>query len=248
MRRMRLAQMIFILMIILVAGGAWWVRDVPAPMAEALVAMATDDTVSFALTNGWLVFRPASGLPGASTGLIFYPGGRVDPRAYAPFARALAAAGHLVVIVPMPLNLAVLGADIAADVVSFYPETTTWIIGGHSLGGAMAARFASRNPALVDGLLLVAAYPAANDSLAGSSLAVVSVYGTADGLATVEKIDASRALLPDKTVWVPIEGGNHAQFGWYGEQAGDNPATISRTEQQGVLIEAVLQAMAQLQR
>jgi len=243
MRRTRLAQLAFILLIAVIAGGAWWVRDVPPPMAEALAAMASDDNVTFAGTNGWLIFRPAGDVTGPSTGLIFYPGGKVDPRAYAPFARALATAGHLAVIVPMPLNLAILGADLAADVISFYPETTTWAIGGHSLGGAMAARFASRNPALVDGLLLVAAYPAASDSLAGSALAVVSVYGTVDGLATIEKIDASRALLPETTVWVPVEGGNHAQFGWYGEQAGDNPATISRVDQQNMLFDAALRLM-----
>jgi hypothetical protein len=244
MRRIRLGQLVFILLIVSISWGAWWVRDVPAPMVEALAAMASDEDVTFASTNGWLVFRPAADVAGPSTGLIFYPGGRVDPRSYAPFARSLAAAGHLAIIMPMPLNLAVLGADLAADVVGFFPETTTWTIGGHSLGGAMAARFATRNPALIDGLLLVAAYPATSDSLAGSALAVVSVYGTADGLATIEKIDASRALLPESTVWIPVEGGNHAQFGWYGEQAGDNPATISRTEQQSRLLDAALLLMA----
>ncbi len=69
---------------------------------------------------------------------------------------------------------------------------------------------------------------------------MVSVSGSLDGLATPDKIEASRVLLPADTIWIPIEGGNHAQFGWYGDQPGDNPAEISRAEQQKIAIQAVL--------
>ena len=77
--------------------------------------------------------------------MIFYPGGRVDPRSYAPAARAIAAQGYLAVITPMPLNLAVFTPGRAAQVIAAYPEIHTWAIGGHSLGGAMAANFSHKS-------------------------------------------------------------------------------------------------------
>jgi dienelactone hydrolase len=182
----------------------------------------------------------------ADTGLVVYPGARVDPRAYAPAAQGIAAQGYLVVIVPMPLNLAVLAPDAAAAVLAGYPEVRRWAIAGHSLGGAMAARFAYTHPGAMQGLALWAAYPAADNNLGVSGLTVVSIYGSRDGLATTEKIDASRALLPAETRWVRVEGGNHAQFGWYGPQDGDNAATVTREAQQAQVIDATLEMLRAL--
>ncbi len=152
----------------------------------------------------------------------------------------IAAQGYLAVIVPMPLNLAVLAPGKASQVMAAYPEIKDWIIGGHSLGGSMAANYVKQNPTLLDGLFFWAAYPASGDDLSQETIKVVSVSGSLDGLATPDKIEASRVLLPTDTIWIPIEGGNHAQFGWYGDQPGDNPAEISRAEQQKIAIQAVL--------
>ena len=210
-------------------GFLLWASGAATPTPEALAALESDARVGVE-TDPWLVFRPIDQDP--TTGLILYPGGRVDPRAYAPAARALAEEGHLVVIVPMPLNLAFFAPGRATEVMAAFPGIKSWAIGGHSLGGAMAANFAHSNPGAVRGLLLWAAYPAASDDLSGYQLAVSSIYGTRDGLATPNKIDASRPLLPPDTQWTAIEGGNHAQFGWYSPQAGDNETTISREEQQ----------------
>jgi pimeloyl-ACP methyl ester carboxylesterase len=177
-------------------------------------------------------------------GFIFYPGAYVDPRAYAPPAHALAAAGYQVVIVPMPLNLAVFAPDRAGDVMAAFPEVEHWAVGGHSLGGSMAARFAYENPNVTDGLALWAAYPASTDDLSAYDLAATSIFGTRDGVATQDEIDASRPLLPPDTMWVAIEGGNHAQFGWYGAQDGDNEATISRGEQQAQITAATMELLS----
>jgi len=220
-----------------------WAEMTPSPMPEALAALESDAEVHVT-THPWFVFRPTSKDP--SKGLIFYPGGRVDPRSYAPAARAIASEGYLVAVVPMPLNLAIFGSDRASEVVSAFPQVDHWAVGGHSLGGAMAARFVDGNRSAADGLVLWAAYPDASNDLSGSTLAATSIYGTLDGLATGEKIAASRPLLPLETRWVAIEGGNHAQFGWYGPQAGDNPATISREAQQEQIIEATVELLARL--
>jgi hypothetical protein len=217
------------------SGFVIWAETPLGPMPEALDALRPDAGVRVE-THPWLSFTPQEVQPAA--GLVFYPGGRVDPRAYAPAARQIASQGFLVVIVPMPLNLAVFGSDRALEVIAAHPEVTAWAVGGHSLGGAMAAGFAHKHPGQVSGVIFWAAYPAASASLAGLGLPVLSVYGTQDGMASGGKIDASRPLLPADTRWVPIQGGNHAQFGWYGPQPGDNPATITRQAQQQQAVEA----------
>ena len=227
-----------------VIGFVIWGSTPQAATDSALQTLVSDSAVTVT-TGEWITFSPAG--PAPQAGLIVYPGGHVDPQAYAPLARRIAAQGYRVVIVPMPLALAVMAPNRALQVMAQDPSIETWAIGGHSLGGAMAARFAYTHPDAVEGLVLWAAYPASTDDLSGYDIVVTSVYGTLDGLSTGSKIDASRLLLPDATTWVAIEGGNHAQFGDYGVQAGDNLAAITAEEQQARAAEAtlaVLQAIA----
>ncbi|MDX1416408.1 MAG: alpha/beta fold hydrolase [Candidatus Promineifilaceae bacterium] len=221
----------------LILGFVIWAVSGPEATAEAQLALNSNSEVNVQ-DNEWLVFQPQAAA--ATTGLIFYPGGRVDPAAYAPLAREIAAAGYRVVITPMPLNFAFLAPERALEVMAAFPEISHWVVGGHSLGGAMAANFAGSHPDRVDGLVLWAAYPAQADDLSAQDLLVSSIYGSADGLATQEEIDGSRPLLPPQTSWVAIEGGNHAQFGSYGPQAGDNPAAISAEEQQEQIVAATV--------
>ena len=237
MRKIRLLTIFFAVLVLLSAGFVVWGETPAQPMPEALAALNSDPRVAVT-TDQWLVFTPAASQP--TTGFIIYPGGRVDYRAYAPAAHQIAAQGFLVVIVRMPLNLAVLNVNAAQKVISAYPEIQHWAIGGHSLGGAMAANFSKSHPGLIQGLALWAAYPSSSDNLSNSGMRVVSIFGSQDGLATGEKIEASRKLLPENTAWIQIAGGNHAQFGWYGNQAGDNPASISRLNQQAQVVTATL--------
>ena len=228
-----------ILLIILVIGGGLLYSQIPPsakPMPEAIIALQTDELVSVT-TEPWLTFEPTG--KDFDSGLIIYPGGRVDPRAYAPSARALAEQGYLVTIVPMPLDLAFFNPNAAKDVVETYPEVENWAIGGHSLGGVAAAQFISDNPNEISGIYFWGSYPAdSNDLTQIPNLTAVSIYGTNDGLSTPEKVLQASPLLPQETAFIPIDGGNHAQFGWYGEQEGDLPATISREEQQEQIVDA----------
>ncbi len=219
-------------------GFIIWGSTPARPMPEAISALETSDTV-IVETGKSLVFTPVSSTP-TTTGYIFYPGGRVDYRAYAPMANALAEEGFLVVIPRMPLNLAVFGINEAADVIAAYPEINSWVIGGHSLGGSMAASYVYEHPKQIDGLVFLASYPADSNNLSNYTGKVLSISASLDGLATPEKIAHSIGLLPDSTVWSIVEGGNHAQFGWYGSQKGDNAATISREEQQKEVIKNTL--------
>jgi hypothetical protein len=237
------ALVIGVLLVVALAGAIIWANDAAQPMPEALAALESDSAVTVT-QDDWIEFTPA-GSP--TTGFIFYPGGRVDARAYAPPARELAEEGFFVAITPMPFNLAIIDPQRADAVIAAHPEIERWVIGGHSLGGATAAIYVNRRPDAVQGIVFWAAYPPDSDSLAArDDLTVASIYGTLDGLATPAKIEATRPLLPASSQMVPIEGGNHAQFGWYGEQAGDNAATISREEQQRQVVAATLATLSAL--
>jgi hypothetical protein len=233
-------------LILALSGGAVLYARIAtaAPEPVALAALESDEQVEVTQEQ-WIIFTPRSSVPAA--GLVLYPGGFVDPRAYAPVARQIAADGYQVVIVPMPLNLAVLGAGRASDVIAAYPDMGNWAIGGHSLGGAMAAQYASGNLEKVDGLVLWAAYPPGNVDLSGSDLTAASIYGTRDGLVSQAEIDASRSQLPPDARFVAIEGGNHAQFGSYGPQDGDLTAEISAEEQQAQVAAATVAALAEIE-
>ena len=243
-RKVRWPIIILSLIILSISGFILWASLPYSPMPEALWAMESDSAVAIQ-DEPWLIFQPQNSSP--KTGLILYPGGRVDPEAYAPMAHSIASEGYLVVIVPMPLNLAVFAPGSASDVIDFFPEIESWAIGGHSLGGAMAANFAKEHPDNVDGLLLLASYPASSDDLSSSPLRVTSIYATLDGFTSLEEIDASRANLPDSTRWVPIVGGNHSQFGWYGFQNGDNTAAISRQAQQELVVSSTMDLLHSLE-
>lgn len=216
-------------------------RDLP----EAAAALASTDAVAFAEIDGRLEFRPTAGDPSA-TGLILYPGGKVDPAAYAPTARAIAARGYLVVIVPMPLNLAVFGIDGATPVIAAHPEVTTWAIGGHSLGGAMAAEYVGRNPGRIAGLVFWAAYSAAD--LSSQSFRALVVFGSLDAGAAKFVAADSLARLPLNPIVRIVDGGNHEQMGWYTGQPNDPPATITREAQQALVVDATAEFLGSLAR
>ncbi len=238
--RRQLARLLFLALLsaLLLAGIAVYFGTPSGElMAEAKAALTSDAAVTV-IHQRWIVFSPATA--NATIGYIIYPGGRVPPEAYAPLARGLAQAGSLAVIVPMPLNLAILNTDAATAVIAAFPRISTWIIAGHSLGGSMAARYAHQNPGKVDGLAMLAAYPEARLDFSALDLTVAAVYADRDGLATVEEVEGSFPQLPAAALKVLIKGGNHAQFGWYGEQEGDLPPQISRGEQQDLVIDALL--------
>jgi len=227
-----------LLALMLCGAAAVWGVGGSSP-AEPAVEPYLQSSETVKVDDGrWLSFAPAGESP--AVGFIFYPGGKVDYLAYAPAMHRIAEAGYLVVDVPMPFDLAVIAPNKAERVIAAYPEIETWVIGGHSLGGAMAARFAYEHPGLVDGLALWAAYPADDNSLAESGLAVLSLYGTRDGVAPFRRIERRFDLLPADTLYVALEGANHAQFGYYGPQNRDEAAAISRQEQQDLIVAEML--------
>ena len=175
--------------------------------------------------------------PGEGDALIFYPGAKVEAAAYIPLMYRLAEGGVDVFLIDMPCNVAVLGINRADDILRGY-DYEHWYIGGHSLGGAVAAIYASKHPDDLEGLVLLAAY--STKDLRESGLRVLTVYGTEDGVLNRDKLRSDGLLLPADAAAVVIEGGNHAQFGCYGPQKGDGTPRISAEEQWKQTADAVL--------
>lgn len=163
----------------------------------------------------------------AKAGFIFYPGGKVEYTSYLPLMIALANRGILSVIVEMPCNLAVFDVNAADGIKEGFPEIENWYIGGHSLGGAMAAKYLYKNIDKLDGIVLLASY---STELLEDTRAF-TLYGTEDKVMNQEKLRQYIVNLPVEADETLINGGNHAYFGMYGEQRGDGDAWITATEQ-----------------
>jgi dienelactone hydrolase len=227
------------------ATAAWAQPASFPPRPEALAALTSGPDVTVTSTREELyTFRPIGMTP--SKGIILYPGALVDFRSYAPLARDLAREGYVAVIVKMPLDIAFLGYKRALLAQFINRDIRTWAIGGHSLGGVASCTFTKEFPQFVRGVVLLASYPSSSDSLRLARVKVTSIFGTLDGLTDAEDIERSKRLLPRSTTYVPIEGGNHTQFGayWDGQtqnfvQPGDFPATISALEQQNRLADEI---------
>ena len=232
------------ILIISVLGLFIWSKTGTYPARDvALAALESTDAVRVT-QDKTIVFTP---LETTDIGLIFYPGGLVEPGAYAPVLHKIAQEGILVVITPMPLNLAIFNTGAADAVIESYPEISTWILAGHSLGGAAAGIYANGSPEKIAGLILWDSYPPDSADLSDTDLAALSIYGTTDGFPNTDNFDEQRALLPDGTEFSSIEGASHAQFGDYGPQKGDVVPSLSLQEQHRIVAEIMLEFIARIE-
>ncbi|MDL4839234.1 alpha/beta family hydrolase [Aquibacillus rhizosphaerae] len=185
--------------------------------------------------DGWYIYTAVN----ADKGLILYPGAKVEPEAYAYLAQELSKQNITVAIPSVRLNLPILDVSKANEVIE-NDNRIEWYIAGHSMGGAAAAMYANQYLNRVNGLILLGAYAASNDFLSESNLPVLSISGSEDGLSTPEKIKENSSNLPQRTKFIEISGGNHAYFGVYGSQSGDNEAQITVSEQQATIIDSIV--------
>ena len=221
-----------------------WLRPFAAT-EPALSAMVSDATVTVQESATQIVLTPTGDVRPA--GILFQPGAKVDARAYAAVLRPLAEAGYPVVIPKQPLGIAFLSTGAFESAQAAHPEIAEWIVGGHSLGGTVAAIDAEAHDtdavAPVTGLMLYASYPA-SDMSATLASAVISISGSEDALATPADIEASRADLPPNASFVVLDGAVHAFFGDYGPQPGDGTPTITHDEARALISEASLAFVA----
>ena len=225
---------IVVVLLVIIAACAIYLNDYYRADTQAIAALAPADGVTKQmLPNDTMVYAPEN----AQAGMIFYPGGKVEHTAYGPLMEACAAEGILCVLVEMPFRLAVLDMDAAEGIQEQFPEIETWYIGGHSLGGSMAASYLSGHADEYAGLILLGSYSTAD--LSGGALEVLSVYGSEDTVLNREKYDENKANLPEDFAELVIEGGCHAYFGMYGAQDGDGVPTITNEEQIAIAVDAI---------
>ena len=204
----------------------------------AIAAFAPEDKITVSsMKNGNIVFEPEN----ASVGLIFYPGGKVDHNAYQPLMEMLAREGVLCVLVKMPFRLAIFDINAADGIQAEYPEIENWYIGGHSLGGSMAASYLTNHAEEYEGLILLGSYSTAD--LSDTDLDVLSIYGNEDEVLNRKKYDKNKSNLPEDFTEVVIEGGCHAYFGMYGAQDGDGTPTISNHEHIRLTVESIMKVL-----
>lgn len=210
-----------VIVLVLGVGGivAWSQIGVMAADPEPLASVRENPAITVDDADQGIVLAPADGE--SDRGLVFIPGAKVDPWAYAAILQGLAEEGVTVVITRPWLNLAFFDPRGLDSFTSAAPDVGTWSVGGHSLGGVRACQLAAD----ADALVLFGSY--CSTDLSGTGLPVLSLAGSEDGLSTPEKIDAARDQLPDDAEMVEIEGASHASFGDYGPQAGDGTPTIS---------------------
>lgn len=215
---------------------AVYVNDYYHAEDTAIVAMAGAYNYTVEECDGNIAFIPNEPV----AGLIFYPGGKVEHTAYACLMAEFAKKGVLCVLVEMPFRLAVLGVNAADGIQDNFPQIEKWYIGGHSLGGAMAASYISNHTSEFDGLLLLGAYSTAD--ISDSGLSVISVYGSEDKVLNMEKYEGNRKLLPSEFTELIIEGGCHSYFGNYGHQDGDGEPSVSMEEQIKQTVEVFMES------
>jgi len=222
--------------------GVQWATYARPPLSEAINALDSDDRVTIT-HEPWLTFTPIEDF--LKIGFIFYPGGRVDPRAYASLARTIAEEGYLVVIPEMPINMAVFNPDAADEIIAFYTDIDHWVIGGHSVGGTMAVRYTDKNPETIAGLAIWASYPANSNDISDMDIPVISIYGSREVIVTDASVGKRAHLLPIDTQYIRNEGGDHHQFGSYQINPKDHLATIIRECQHEQIIQATLDLLAE---
>jgi pimeloyl-ACP methyl ester carboxylesterase len=214
--------------------GLQWVFFERSPLPENFEG---DQWVNVS-EESWLIIAPTQ--TATKTGLIFYPGGRIDYRGYLTLLKEISAAGYLVVVPDMPLNMAPFKPNVASEIIASFPDVTQWVIGGHSVGGTMAAQYTHAHPDDIAGLVIWASYPANNADLSSYDLPVALIYGDLDPRVNEESIAKRRRLLPAQTDYVRIEGGGHHQFGSYAVKPTNHQAAIPRSVQHEQIIQATL--------
>lgn len=217
------------------AGVIYLNADMPAQEAAAASLQGSEAVTVTKVDGGYFFDGPA-----ADKAIIFYPGAKVEYTAYAPLAEAFSEAGFDCFLTEMPLNFAFLGANAADTFISNY-SYNTWIMAGHSMGGTVAATYAQKHPDTVKGLVLLASYSTVP---VGDGIKVLSLYGSEDGCLEKDVYEEYKANWPADATESVIQGGNHAAFGDYGVQKGDNEATLTAPEQWRITAASVASCFA----
>lgn len=226
---------IIILLVVSLSGILIWTNNTYKPSEELLQLVSESD---YTKEGDFYVFEPKDKSNGK--GIVIYPGALVEPLSYGYIANELSKQGYLVAIPDVNLNLSITENNKAEEFISKYSDKVQdWYVAGHSMGGVSASYYAEENQDTIDGVILLGSYPSKSTDLSDNNQTVLSIYAENDGLTTLDNVEESKQNLPKDAVFEEIKGGNHAQFGMYGEQKGDNKAEISAKDQQDQIINLI---------
>ena len=232
-KKFKILYIVFSIIIAFLLIGFIYMSTSYKTMEDAKVLIEKNDNI-YLNENNYYVVNPAKE---TNKGLIFYPGGKVEPEAYIPLAQEISNLGFKTIIVSMPFNLAIMDTDAATTVMRSHYEIKNWFLAGHSLGGSMAAKYVEIHPHKLDGLILLASYPPENIIL--ENIPVLSITASNDKIINHDNFIKRKENLPPDTKYITIKGGNHSQFGSYGFQEGDGKATITRDEQLKIIVKHI---------
>lgn len=214
----------------------WMINSYQTKGVDEII-LQSNSSIQVDNTCDAIAFTPKKGFQKI---FIFYPGAMVAADAYAPLCRKIAENGFKSIIIKMPWRLPSCGYTKPKELGSFRDSTKQYILAGHSKGGMMAAQFVYENPTLIDKLILMGTTHPRDFDLSKSTVPVMKIYGSNDGVADKKSTELNKPKLPPTTKYVLIKGGNHSQFGYYGSQLGDDEASISREEQQEIILNSIL--------
>lgn len=230
--------LIALVIIIILFAGAFYIYTLNYYQALPMgIEALNDDTIDYTNDKNMMVLAPTDNKN--HKGIIFYPGGKVEYTSYIPLMQSLAKEGYTCFIMRMPFNLAVFNQNAANKPIEEYKEIGSWYLAGHSLGGAMASAYASKNVEIVKGLILLGAYPSSD--LSELDIDMISIYGSEDLILNRETFEENKIYGPKNTSYIEIKGGNHAYYGSYGDQKNDGIASITPEEQQRLTVERILE-------
>lgn len=212
---------IIVILALILGYAAFYLTDYYHAEKTATDYMNGTDNVSVVNTSNGLLLDGQ----GNDTALIFYPGAKVEYTSYMPMFTQLASQGIDCYLVEMPFNIAFFGTDSADDIIK-NSSYNHYFIAGHSLGGVVASLYVNKTDN-IDGLILLASYPTQE-----INKPVLSIYGSNDKVFTIEKYNEAKPLIKGNFSEFIIDGGNHGQFAYYGNQSGDGIANISASNQQ----------------
>lgn len=226
------------LIIFSIVGILLWTSNTYKPSTEVFALVGNSD---YEKQEDFYVFQPKKESNGK--GIVIYPGALVEPLSYSYIANELSKEGYLVAIPDVNFNLSITENNKADEFILNNNQIKEWYVAGHSMGGVSAAFYAEEKQDLVDGVIFLGSYPSKSTDLSDNNQKVLSIYAENDGLTTIEDIEESKKNLPKDAIFIEIIGGNHAQFGVYGEQKGDKEAEITAKEQQDKIIEAIIKSI-----
>jgi hypothetical protein len=186
-----------------------------------------------------------------NVGLIYYTHLFYDERAYSRIMQKMAEAKYPSFLLDIPWSMAFLTPFRGDLVLRDYPEIEHWVVAGHAVGGAMASLFAQRRRVKgVEGLALFGSYPLPlfNDQSL-TDIKAISIWGNRDGITPRIKWEDGRRWLPQNARFLEVDGANHSQMARLQVAVvnNDNPAELSRNQQETIVVDELKGLMAWVQ-